>query len=49
MTAAYGHFGRREPGFTWEMTNKADAIRQAIGLSPGGLNTEVLEKTSSRR
>jgi len=25
-TAAYGHFGRNEPGFTWEVTNKADFL-----------------------
>jgi len=33
-TAAYGHFGRREPGFTWEETGKSEALRQAAGLSP---------------
>ncbi len=26
-TAAYGHFGREEDGFTWELTNKKDALR----------------------
>jgi S-adenosylmethionine synthetase len=26
-TASFGHFGRTGPGFTWEMTDKADAIR----------------------
>jgi S-adenosylmethionine synthetase len=31
-TAAYGHFGREEEGFTWEITNKADAIREYLGL-----------------
>lgn len=31
-TAAYGHFGREEPNFTWEKTDKADALRQAAGL-----------------
>ena len=31
-TAAYGHFGRREPGFTWEQTDKVEALRQAAGL-----------------
>ncbi len=30
-TAAYGHFGRTEPGFTWERTDKADALRAALG------------------
>jgi S-adenosylmethionine synthetase len=32
QTAAYGHFGRREPGFTWEETSRAEALRQAAGL-----------------
>jgi S-adenosylmethionine synthetase len=31
-TAAYGHFGRREPGFTWEETNRADDLRRSAGL-----------------
>ena len=31
-TAAYGHFGREEPEFTWEATNKAAALRAAAGL-----------------
>lgn len=31
-TAAYGHFGRREPGFAWENTDRADALRRAAGL-----------------
>ncbi len=31
-TAAYGHFGRSEPGFTWERTDKAEAIRKEAGL-----------------
>jgi S-adenosylmethionine synthetase len=30
-TATYGHFGRSEPGFTWERTDKADAIRRETG------------------
>jgi len=30
-TATYGHFGRTGPGFTWEHTDKADAIRKAAG------------------
>jgi len=29
-TAAYGHFGRNEPGFTWERTDKAEEIRKAL-------------------
>ncbi len=31
-TAAYGHFGRDEPEFTWEATNKSAALRAASGL-----------------
>lgn len=31
-TAAYGHFGRNEPEFRWEKTDKADVLRQAAGL-----------------
>jgi S-adenosylmethionine synthetase len=31
-TAAYGHFGRELPEFTWERTDKADALREAAGL-----------------
>jgi len=31
-TAAYGHFGREEPNFTWEKTDKADALKAAANL-----------------
>jgi S-adenosylmethionine synthetase len=31
-TAAYGHFGRDDHDFTWERTDKADALREAAGL-----------------
>jgi len=31
-TAAYGHFGRDEADFAWERTDKADALRDAVGL-----------------
>ncbi|NTU60346.1 MAG: methionine adenosyltransferase [Deltaproteobacteria bacterium] len=31
-TAAYGHFGRNDPDFTWERTDKADELRKAAGL-----------------
>jgi S-adenosylmethionine synthetase len=30
-TAAYGHFGRPDPDFTWEKTDKAEALRQDAG------------------
>ncbi len=32
-TAAYGHFGRSDHDFTWERTDKADALREAAGLA----------------
>jgi S-adenosylmethionine synthetase len=32
-TAAYGHFGRSGPGFTWEKTDRADALRKAAGAT----------------
>jgi S-adenosylmethionine synthetase len=32
QTAAYGHFGREEPDFSWETTHRADALREAAGL-----------------
>jgi len=32
QTAAYGHFGRDEPGFTWESTHRAAELRAAAGL-----------------
>jgi len=31
-TAAYGHFGRDEKEFTWERTDKAEALREASGV-----------------
>jgi S-adenosylmethionine synthetase len=34
-TAAYGHFGRDEADFTWERTDRADALREAAGLEAG--------------
>jgi S-adenosylmethionine synthetase len=33
-TAAYGHFGREDPDFSWERTDKAGALRTAAGLDP---------------
>jgi S-adenosylmethionine synthetase len=32
QTAAYGHFGRNEPDFTWEHTDKADLLRESAAL-----------------
>jgi S-adenosylmethionine synthetase len=39
-TAAYGHFGRSEPGFSWESTSRAEALRRDAGI-PAGANAEV--------
>jgi S-adenosylmethionine synthetase len=36
-TAAYGHFGRDEPEFTWERLDKAAALREAAGVKKGRL------------
>ncbi len=33
-TAAFGHFGRKEETFTWEATDKAEALREAASLAP---------------
>ena len=30
-TAAYGHFGRDQEGFTWERTDRADALARSLG------------------
>ncbi len=38
-TAAYGHFGREDHDFTWERTDKAQALRAAAGLSATALQT----------
>jgi S-adenosylmethionine synthetase len=34
-TAAYGHFGRDDPDFTWERTDKADILRAEAGVTAG--------------
>jgi S-adenosylmethionine synthetase len=39
-TAAYGHFGRNESGFTWELTDRAGAMRRDAGL-PAAATAEV--------
>jgi S-adenosylmethionine synthetase len=33
-TAAFGHFGRRLPEFTWETTDAAAALSRAAGIEP---------------
>ena len=44
VTATYGYLGRGEPGFTWERTDRADALRKAAGL-----NTAVAAEVAARR
>jgi len=38
-TAAYGHFGRDDSDFTWEKTDKVDALK--VGLNSGSVNTDT--------
>jgi S-adenosylmethionine synthetase len=45
-TAAYGHFGRTGPGFTWELTDRAEALRKAAGL---GAAAAVPAEVAARR
>jgi S-adenosylmethionine synthetase len=33
QTAAYGHFGRSEPGFSWEQPDRTAELRNAVGMS----------------
>ncbi len=40
-TAAYGHFGRNEAGFTWERADKAGALRKEAGLGAAEAKQEV--------
>jgi len=32
QTSAYGHFGREDVEFTWERTDRAEALKEAAGL-----------------
>src|SRR5204862_2157825 len=40
-TAAYGHFGREDNDFTWERTDRVDALRSAAGLEPADAEAGV--------
>ena len=37
-TAVFGHFGREEPEFTWEKTDKAEVLRKELGKSQKSIN-----------
>lgn len=43
-TAAYGHFGREEEGFTWEELSSADKLREELGLSESDMPASVRAK-----
>jgi S-adenosylmethionine synthetase len=46
-TAAYGHFGREDHDFTWERTDRIDALRSAAGLAAPGNEAGVEAGVSS--
>jgi S-adenosylmethionine synthetase len=46
-TAAYGHFGREEEGFTWEELSSADKLRQELDLSESDMPASVRSKLAS--
>jgi len=43
-TAAYGHFGRNDPDFTWERTDKAAALREQAGLAEAATQKTAVAK-----
>jgi S-adenosylmethionine synthetase len=49
QTAAYGHFGRTEPGFTWEQTPKIEALIDAAHSGNGSTVKAILKGTSPKR
>ena len=48
-TAAYGHFGRDDDDFTWERTDRADALREAAGLAVPATAARPYERRGLRR
>jgi len=48
-TAAYGHFGRDEPEFSWERLDKVAQLREAAGLKKGGLTPVDSQAAEKRR
>jgi S-adenosylmethionine synthetase len=47
-TAAYGHFGRTGPGFTWERTDRASALREAAGLGASSTKANATAEVGAR-
>jgi S-adenosylmethionine synthetase len=48
-TAAYGHFGRTGPGFTWERTDRASALREAAGLGSTSAKVNATAEVGARQ
>ena len=48
-TAAYGHFGRTGPGFTWERTDRASALREAAGLGASSNKANATAEVGARQ
>src|ERR1700674_3386503 len=48
-TAAYGHFGRTGPGFTWERTDRASALREAAGLGASTSKANATAEVGARQ
>jgi S-adenosylmethionine synthetase len=46
-TAAYGHFGRNEPEFSWEATDAADRLAEACGLRSGAPSSASRARTQA--
>jgi len=46
-TTNYGHFGKTDPDITWEKTDKAEALRKAVGKSAAVLAPAALKKAST--
>jgi S-adenosylmethionine synthetase len=46
-TTNYGHFGKNDPEITWEKTDKADALRRAVGKSDPAVAAATLNKAAA--
>jgi len=46
-TTNYGHFGKNDPEITWEKTDKADALRKAVGQPKSAVASSTLKKAAA--
>ena len=46
-TTNYGHFGKTDPDITWEKTDKAEALRKAVGKPAGAVAAVTLKKAAA--